>query len=409
MRTLLLVLCTISIVSLNAQDWLPINTIEGNILNLFYNIENPYYSMAGTDEGLYIEPEAQEVFLQTNLPVLGFAPLDDTHCLFIMGDGSWSDGIYKLDMETQQYDVVVYTPWPHFLYKHPNGGTYFAGGDYGLYTSDDGINWTEPSGNEGPRYDIAIWQDHIAIACGQSVMHSPDNGETWNTHTASQIFTNITYDPSGTLYGVFGSTSNSSGLWSSPNHGMDWTVEFYSMNLYCADWNMNGELFVGWNPPDEVPSDGIAIWHADYWDLESMNLDLPNLYINQITCHPLIDCINVIACTKDGAYMNITWPHGAEQVVDPSPMLELTNYPNPFNPETTINFSLDKPTHCELSIYNVKGQRIATLIAGQLDAGTRNVVWHGTDQSGKNVSSGVYTCRLKTDEQEVVRKLMMVK
>ncbi len=404
MRTLMALLIVISIMSLNAQDWLPFNSIEGNIQTLFFNLENPYYTMAGTDNGLYIDPEVQTEFVQTNLPVVGFAPLDDTHCLFIMGDGSWSDGIYQLDLETNQQEVAVYSPWPYFLEKDQSTGIYYAGAEYGLYTSEDGITWDAPGDDEGARYDIAFWNTDIAICGEYCIYHSADGGDNWNTYTTSQQFTDLAYNSSGTLYGVFDGVSNSSGLWSSQNNGQNWTLEFYSDNLHCVNWNWCNYLFVGWNPPVGTTSEGIAMWHPDIWELEYMNSDLPNLQINSITFHPLIDCENVIACTEDGVYMNTTFPYGTEEVTDPKPALELYNYPNPFNPETTIRFTLERPSFCEMSIYNARGQRIARLIHEKLSAGPHTIVWNA-----ENVSSGIYTCRVNAGGKQDVRRLALIK
>ncbi|MCK5052229.1 MAG: choice-of-anchor D domain-containing protein [Candidatus Cloacimonetes bacterium] len=70
---------------------------------------------------------------------------------------------------------------------------------------------------------------------------------------------------------------------------------------------------------------------------------------------------------------------------------ELTgNYPNPFNPTTNINFSLKADSRVSLMIYNVRGQKVRTLVNDNMQAGYHSIVWDGRDDSGKSVSSGVY-------------------
>ena len=70
---------------------------------------------------------------------------------------------------------------------------------------------------------------------------------------------------------------------------------------------------------------------------------------------------------------------------------ELTgNYPNPFNPTTKIKFSLKADSKVSLSIYNVRGQKVKTLINDNMEAGYHTIVWDGRDDNGKSVSSGVY-------------------
>lgn len=72
------------------------------------------------------------------------------------------------------------------------------------------------------------------------------------------------------------------------------------------------------------------------------------------------------------------------------------NRPNPFNPLTTFNLSLPVPGRVTLSIYDVRGERVATLIDANLPAGERSAEWNGCDSRGAPVSSGVYFARLNT-------------
>jgi hypothetical protein len=94
----------------------------------------------------------------------------------------------------------------------------------------------------------------------------------------------------------------------------------------------------------------------------------------------------------------------------PAPLtLSLQNYPNPFNPLTKISYSLPADTNVQLHIYNVKGQKVKTLVNDKKQAGHHAVEWNSTDDSGRAVSSGVYFYRLLTDEKELVNKMMLLK
>lgn len=84
-------------------------------------------------------------------------------------------------------------------------------------------------------------------------------------------------------------------------------------------------------------------------------------------------------------------------------------YPNPFNPDTNIRFSLNKPGEIKLEIYNVKGQRIKTLVQGHHNAGIYQVNWNGLDNNNKKVSSGIYFTRLVTSEKQDVKKMVLIK
>jgi hypothetical protein len=90
------------------------------------------------------------------------------------------------------------------------------------------------------------------------------------------------------------------------------------------------------------------------------------------------------------------------------------NYPNPFNPTTIISFSLttEDAENAELVIYNLKGQKVKvfdTFPNPDLSGGTREILWDGTDDSGKPVSSGVYFYKLIAGEKTFSRKMLLVK
>jgi len=85
-------------------------------------------------------------------------------------------------------------------------------------------------------------------------------------------------------------------------------------------------------------------------------------------------------------------------------------YPNPFNPTTTIMFNLPNESGVNLAVYNVKGQKIKSLIHNeQREKGRNEVSWNGKDQQGKAVSSGIYFYRLETDQRTAVQKILLMK
>ncbi len=85
------------------------------------------------------------------------------------------------------------------------------------------------------------------------------------------------------------------------------------------------------------------------------------------------------------------------------------NYPNPFNPETTIPFRIKESGHCELSIFNIKGQKIITLVDAQVEAGFHKVIWDGKDMHGRQMSTGVYLYRLDINGHIDTKKMHFIK
>ncbi len=89
--------------------------------------------------------------------------------------------------------------------------------------------------------------------------------------------------------------------------------------------------------------------------------------------------------------------------------LDANNYPNPFNPETTIAYSLPTTGITTLKIYNLKGQVVRTLVNDVREAGQHSVVWNGKDDKGNRVGSGMYFYRLTSDQKTITRKMLLAK
>ena len=85
------------------------------------------------------------------------------------------------------------------------------------------------------------------------------------------------------------------------------------------------------------------------------------------------------------------------------------NYPNPFNPKTTISFSIPKESKVEISIYNIKGQKVSTLAKRDFEKGIHRVTWDGKDNIGKLVSSGIYFYKMETDNFSEIKKAILLK
>ncbi len=85
------------------------------------------------------------------------------------------------------------------------------------------------------------------------------------------------------------------------------------------------------------------------------------------------------------------------------------NYPNPFNPSTSISFELASAGPVTLEIYNQKGQLVTTLVNSELHAGTHSAAWNGHDANGAPVSSGVYFYRMRSGKFSSTRKMVLMK
>jgi len=103
----------------------------------------------------------------------------------------------------------------------------------------------------------------------------------------------------------------------------------------------------------------------------------------------------------------LDWSSAPEQTTPARQGLSIA--PNPFNPETSVGFSLAEAGNVELSVYNIRGQRVRTLVNEPLEPGAHQVTWNGRDDAGRACATGVYFCRLRAGGASTVKKALLLK
>lgn len=140
---------------------------------------------------------------------------------------------------------------------------------------------------------------------------------------------------------------------------------------------------------------GIYTVRASRWDYEDQIIE------------------NVVVTEGELALIAIPMYLSSSSADDPSapPNLNspLRNYPNPFNPSTTISFLAPETGDLNLAVYNLKGQRVKTLHKGQIIKGQHNILWNGLDERGAAVGSGIYFVRLELNGRRQSHKMMLIK
>lgn len=135
-----------------------------------------------------------------------------------------------------------------------------------------------------------------------------------------------------------------------------------------------------------------GIYHADLlidsWD---KNHQLEDAIV------PLVFCVDTTT--------SVGWTDAAA----PDEITLLRNYPNPFNPSTSIEFMISKSGQVKVEIVNILGQRVRALVDEYLEAGYHLARWDGTDDSGQEVSSGIYLYHISTSELSQTRKMLLLK
>ena len=136
---------------------------------------------------------------------------------------------------------------------------------------------------------------------------------------------------------------------------------------------------------------------------DGLLLSYANIY--PATVHQIQDETAIFISTYQESYV-----HNEDEMISPDATSLYQNYPNPFNPETTIRFTTENTEkNTEIVIYNLKGQKVKTLVNEVLPAGQHSVVWDGKDDNNKPVSSGIYFYKLKSDNYEKTKKMLLMK
>lgn len=190
-----------------------------------------------------------------------------------------------------------------------------------------------------------------------------------DTLTISFRHSYLSYDPTDISFSVVISDDKYS--WQETGWGYQGDANYGPEQVEIALTEFPDPLYVGWK------LDGI-LWNTDGWFLDDISI-----------------------LTKE-----VT---GINEAILPETTELYGNYPNPFNPETTVHFSLQRDSEMQLSIYDMKGSLVRTLYTGEMKAGYHRINWNGKDNSGNILSTGLYYINMKTGEKNFTTKSLMIK
>ena len=109
------------------------------------------------------------------------------------------------------------------------------------------------------------------------------------------------------------------------------------------------------------------------------------------------------------AEMTLTFALGIEDDLIPNKYALHQNYPNPFNPTTTLRYDLPEDAMVNITIYNMMGRKISTLVSSQQTAGFKSVLWNATNDKGSPVSAGLYLYTIQAGEFRQTKKMALLK
>lgn len=240
---------------------------------------------------------------------------------------------------------------------------YVCGGGSILYYNSE--TWIFQSGPPGSYNDILFLNDQKGWVVGDSGLlgHTEDGGEYWTRQTNP--------DPNS-LYRVF-----------FLNENVGWTIGTQGTILETTN---SGDTWV-------LDEEGSTLAGTGF---------LRGIHFTSPTNGYVVGNGNTLL-----KFSELT-SAGCEEI--PAEFLHLQNYPNPFNPETTISFSVTQNSDfVNLDVYNIKGQKVKTLINEQMQKGKHTAIWSGVDEQNKLVGSGIYLYKIKADSQESVKRMLLLK
>ncbi|MCK4427390.1 MAG: T9SS type A sorting domain-containing protein [candidate division Zixibacteria bacterium] len=164
------------------------------------------------------------------------------------------------------------------------------------------------------------------------------------------------------------------------------------------------------------PSPGNPFWEIEnyVWEREKYSgKNIPQRFIAYTRPAPKDDAIvwhtevmaAIMICPKTTGVED----EGEESAITPKDFELYQSYPNPFNNQTIIKYNLLKSCEVNLTIYNILGQRVKTLVEGYQEAGTKSINWDGKDEKGKDLASGIYFYQLRAGEVAQTKRMVLLK
>lgn len=170
--------------------------------------------------------------------------------------------------------------------------------------------------------------------------------------------------------------------------------------------------------PDLAPGSGtianLVFSVEDSWDMETIDvtpveLENPNHSLMFVYTEVVDGSAHSLSMTPEFQGVSFAPSEVAGTELLPGEFSLAQNAPNPFNPQTRIDYDIPKATNVRLEIFNVLGQHVTTLVDEFQEPGSKSVIWDGRDNSGYTVSSGIYFYRMDAGEFSLTRKMMMLK
>jgi len=373
------------------------NGLKAERINGIYS-SNGFLFAAGNSDGFFRSNDHGDTWSEINN---GLAADVGYYCFARAGsDLLGGTGAYSLYRSSDNGDnwTLSNTGYPltNSFAFFVEGNTVYTTGLPGVAKSTDGgLSWASlPAGYLFYEGGLDIWKDGSNILTGSNLgsHRSTDDGATWGaTAGAVSAFTQI----DSTLF-----LATANGVKKSTDHGATWTATA-SLPFTVGAQSLiakGADLFVGTNDGVYWSTDQGTSWTAINQGFATktlvykMTMDDQYLYAGTYTRSVWRRPLSEVTAVKE---VSNTIPRGFELA---------QNYPNPFNPTTSVDVRISKSGMTTLTIYDVLGREVATLVNQELHPGTYRVEWNATGQP-----SGIYYYRLQSGSSVEMKKMVLMK
>lgn len=178
-----------------------------------------------------------------------------------------------------------------------------------------------------------------------------------------------------------------------------WGLERMKVGISTTNNQPSSFTFITESPYVQVPVD----WTEYSFDLSAWDNQSIWVAINCVSNDAFILFIDDFSLSSEHVGIDDT------EIIASSAAQLRGNYPNPFNPETTIAFDLKTSGLVSIDVFNIRGQKVATLVNDYLEPGSHHVVWNGKTDHNREAGSGIYFYRMKTSNYSATKKMILMK
>jgi hypothetical protein len=387
-------------------QWVPVN--NGMLSPSTFSLVSGNNKIYAGDEygGVYLSTNNGENWIEIGLEFQG-----GISSLAVYGNiifaGLISNGVYKTTNDGLN--------WIHTSLNQGNLGEFYINGNnlfavcWGLGAGPTGVFLSADSGDTWTSIGLSGKRIHSVTGTGNYIFagsmdnfdgafKSTDNGGSW-TQTLSNVAVWTLKTDGSKIYA--GTTTNYNGLYISTNNGGNWTqsslnnvnvlsLAFIGNNIFAGTGNDNGVFMSTDNGVSFMPrNEGFGSNRIVRALCISNNYIFAGIRYSGVYRRPLSDLITGIE-------------HESNAI--PKYFKLFQSFPNPFNPSATIKFSLPKASYVKLTVYDITGRTVQTLVNGRLEAGT-----HSVSFDGRKLSGGVYVYKLAAENFSDVKRMVLIK